>query len=232
MFKKTLMTLGKKVLSLALIFNFVVSLVSSLSILCGQYLGTFRKDLYKPYLVDSSLFWFIALTSTLNIVPARMLGKVNIRRILFHHYVYGFLSLLIYIVLWMLFSLLHIPNLTVFPHYEFQSYQSFTTLFLYWGITLIIDDAPDISPRILHILNRIRREICKVNRLIMKVHLVSSFVSIYIATSIFLWHFENDFLMGNYSLLDFTYILLIVNLFITALYGLKIARRGTWLKYF
>ncbi len=229
MLKKTLIALGKKVLSLALIFNFVVSLISSLSVLYSQYWGIFREDLYKPYLVDSSLFWFIVLTSILNIIPARMLGKVNIRRILFHHYVYGFLSILIYIVLSILFSLLHTSNFIAF---QYQDSQPFMVLLLYWGITLIIDDMPDVSPKILHILNRIKKEVHKINGLIMKIHLISSFVSIYVAICTFLWYFENNFLIGNYSLLDFTYTLFVINLFITAIYGLKIAGKRTWLKYF
>ncbi len=223
MFKKTLVILGRKALSLALIFNFIASLISSLSILYSHYLGKSHEELYKPYLADGSLFWFVVLTSVLNIVPARMLGKVNIRRILFHHYVYGFLSIFISVILSILLSLLHVSN--------FQYSQSFIILLLYWGITLIIDDMPDVSPIILRILNRIKKEVYKMDKMIAKVHLISSFISTYVATCIFLWYFGNNFLAGNYPLLDFTYSLFIVNLFITALYGLKTAKKGIWLKY-
>ncbi len=231
MSEKTLVALGKKILGLALIFNSLVSLISALSIMYSQYVGLCPSSLYKPYLPDISLFWFVALASTLNIIPAKMLGKVTLKRILFHHYVYGFLSILLYIFLAAAFSLIHTSTLIVPLYYNIQSGETFMILLLYWGITLVIDDISDVSPRIARILNHIWEKARKINKPIMATHLISSFITIYIVLCMSLWHIKNGFLTNSSILLNFMSAPFIVNLLITSLYGLKIAGNKMWLKY-
>ncbi|MEM2341698.1 MAG: hypothetical protein QXX94_03615 [Candidatus Bathyarchaeia archaeon] len=222
MSRETLVALGKKAIGLTLIYNSIVSLLSSISILCGAYMGFSAGFISSPYSISSLPFLFVVLTSMLNIVPAKIIGKVNLRRILFHHYVYGILSIVVY------FAFTILPFLT--NKFIPSGYQAYLSLLLYWGLTLMIDDLADISPRIAHFLDRVKRKVKEMGESIQNVHLISNFISSYAVIQVLLWSFKEGFLLSYNPFLGTLHILLIANLLITALYGLKIYKEKIWLK--
>ncbi|MBS7634171.1 hypothetical protein KEJ34_01540 [Candidatus Bathyarchaeota archaeon] len=219
MFKKALSAISRKMLGLILISNSIASLISSLGFLWGSCLNVPIR-FHETCFVSKLLFVFVALTSVLNLSPAKTLGKIEIRRLLFHHYVYGFMLILLYFTSAMLLSIMQ-PWV-----WEGQGY---LILLLYWGAALVIDDIYDVSPRIAVLLDAFARRAHRLGSLILIVHAISSLVSIYVAFRVLVWHLENTFLLGINSFLSFARIFLMANLFITAFYGLEIVKSRAWL---
>ena len=85
----TSLAYGKKVCSLALTFNSLLTIVSVLGVLEGFYSAKYAWKPYPPYLVDASLFWFAVLAAMFNIYFVVRLGRVKTGRLWFHHYVWG-----------------------------------------------------------------------------------------------------------------------------------------------
>jgi len=219
MLREDLRIVIRKALSLTLIFNSVTSLFFSLSVLFGVYVG-FSYLIHGPHPIDTLLLFFVALTSMLNIVPAQIFGRVNIKRILFHHYVYGFLSIAAYLV----FAALHsIAFPQIFPFYG--------SLLLYWGLTLIIDDAPDISPKLTRLINFIGEKIGRIGGAIQAIHLISDLVSAYVTLQISLHIFKTN-LLTSVAFSGIIYLLPIIGFSVTTIYGLKVCREAIWIKRF
>ncbi|MEM2912728.1 MAG: hypothetical protein QXR06_00125 [Candidatus Bathyarchaeia archaeon] len=211
--------MSRKMLGLILIFNSIASLISALGILSDSCLNVPIR-FHETYFVNKLLFVFVVLTSILNLAPAKTLGKIEIRRLLFHHYVYGFMFILLYFTSAMLLSIMQLWV------WEGQIY---IILLLYWGAALVIDDIYDISPRIAVLLDAVTRRVRRLGSLILIVHAISSLASVYVAIQVLVWHLENTFLLGINSFLNFACIFLMANLFITAFYGLKIVKSRVWL---
>lgn len=210
-----LKALGKKALSLLVMFNSLVTFASSLGIIHGSLLGH-GSSLCGPH-PACFLLPFIALTATLNIIPVKFMGRADIRRPLFHHYVYGLLSILLYLVLAVLFSF--IGNLA--------DGQVYLAMPLYWGIALILDDVSDVSPRIRDLLNALKAKFSGLSNIIMWTHRLSSVISFYAAISMTLWHIGKAPLIESIAQTMF-----MVSSLITAVCGLKVSCGKVWLKYF
>jgi hypothetical protein len=225
---KTLAKLGRKTLSLALIFNSIVSLTSAANILAIFYLNWQAWRPYSPYLLDGSLFWIVVVTAALNIVPAKLIGKVEIERILFHHYVYGFLTSSISLTLMAVFAPAYIFALLT-PSLGGQTIGFYSCLFfVYGGLTLTIDDLHDVSLRLDRALDRLRLWVCKSGATLHRVHLVSSLVTVYTAISICAWFLENSLSNEIWSLWDVFNMVLVISLLITGLCGLKAVKAKCW----
>jgi hypothetical protein len=225
--------LGRKTLSLALIFNSILSIASVANILAIFLLNGQGWQLYSPYLLDGSLFVLVIMTAILNIVPAKFIGKVKIKRILFHHYVYGFLASSISLTLIAVFAPAYIL-VFIMPSLGFQTtglqmVMIYSGLFfVYGGLTLMIDDIRDVSLRLGKTLDKLKLRAYKSGKTLQKVHLVSSFATVYTAASIFVWFLANNTLMEAWSLWDIFNIVFASSLFITGLWGLKAVKAKYW----
>ena len=192
--------LRRKALSLALMFNSVVSLVYAAEMLASVYMSRYGWRPYSPYLIDGSVLWMAILAALLNIVPAKLIGKVDIRRILFHHYVYGFLASSISLLLIAFFAPACLFYLLM-PSLGFQTISLQTVpvhaglFFVYGGLTLVIDDIGDVSLRFADLLERLSMKARKSSRALQSVHLSSSLMSIYILMCGFLWFLQNSVLL-------------------------------------
>jgi len=230
---KIVAAIGRKLLGLALIFNSIVSLTSAANILASFYINRFSWQPFSPYLIDGSLFWFVILAAVLNIVPAKLVGKADIKRVLFHHYVYGFLSIFTTLALVVLLApacifILLVPS-SGFQVNCFQNIATYAGLFfLYGGLTLIIDDMYDISLRSGRIFDKARRRIRGLGRTLQAIHLSSSLISIYITVCAILWCLENRVLLENWPLWELANILFTANLLVTGIWGLKVAKEKLW----
>jgi len=91
---RVLVRIGRKILGLSLIFISLISLYSAINNLAGFYRSRPWWSPYSPYIIDGSILWVLVPVSLLNIAPARSIGRAKVGRIVFHHYVYGFLTVI------------------------------------------------------------------------------------------------------------------------------------------
>ena len=85
----------KKIFSLALIFNALITVACVAGILFGYYMSYPYWHPYAPYLINGNLFWLAIAAGVINIFPSAAIGRaLHTGRFLFHHYVYGFFVLL------------------------------------------------------------------------------------------------------------------------------------------
>lgn len=225
--------LGKKILSLGLIFNSLIGLISVGNILAGYYAARPWWQPYSPYLLDGSLFWVATLTALLNIVPSKMVGKVHIRRLFFHHYVYGFLTMMsstLFIAFLMPTSLtaLFKPTSSI----ESMSLQSLILyaqlFFLYGGFTLLLDDLPDTSLTVNRILNQMGEKVRRSGKMLQFVHLCSSAITIYISLAIFLWLVKEYLWISQWPMWFLSHVISIVSLVINGVWGLRVTKKKIW----
>jgi hypothetical protein len=230
---KISVAIGKKVLSLALIFNSVVSLVSAINMLASFYIDNYQWRPYSPYLIDGSFLWFIVLTAVLNISPAKSIGKVKIGRILFHHYVYGFLATSISLLLIVIYApayviLLLMPSLG-FQTSGFQTIPVYAGLFfIYGGLTLVIDDMYDMSLGMGRMLDGLKMRLQKSGRTLQAIHLCSGLMSTYVLMCGILWYLDNDFWVKSWPLWDASHIIFMSSLLVTNVWALKAVKGRLW----
>ncbi|RLI33890.1 hypothetical protein DRO56_00625 [Candidatus Bathyarchaeota archaeon] len=209
--------LFKKILSLAVSFNSLMAAASAGRNLLDFYLcgGGWRP--YSPYLLDGNLLWAAVLSSLVNIRSSVKIGKVRIKRILFHHYVWGFIVLIIssLLLLWH-YSL---SPLQLFTEVYFTGdYRIFVFAFLIMGgITLILDDLQDIRP-LNGLLTRLSINPKNHVRALRVAKYLFHTLSIYISLSILLW------LLDHPWRLDPSWVVYIGSLFINGLLGFVISR--------
>jgi len=132
---------AKKVLSLAMIFNSLLSIVYAMGLLRGYYIN--KWALYEPYLISGTLFWALIPASFVNIFPSTLIGKVKTGRLWFHHYVYGLIVSTLSIIFVIFCAPISIIDL--FIAYTTNASVNVGRFFLLGGLTLVLDDLPDVS---------------------------------------------------------------------------------------
>jgi len=228
--------LAKKILSLALTFNSIISIISVGNILGGSYtIGPLGRPYspYSPYNLHGSLFGIVILTAFLNIIPSRMIGKVHIDRFLFHHYFYGFLAMISSISLiaslWpgSLTSVLT-PTSTS-ASLSFQGLVFYTDLFfLYGGLTLFLDDLPDVSLRLNKVLSRLKGRAQKSSKTLQFVHLCGSLITIYVSLALFAWFIEGYRWLKDLPMWFWSHAITVLSLLINGSWGLKVTKKKIW----
>ena len=180
----TSLAYGKKVCSLALTFNSLLTIVSVLGVLEGFYSAKYTWKPYPPYLVDGSLFWFAVLAAMFNIYFVVRLGRVKTGRLWFHHYVWGFALFALACVLLLLFG-----SISFFGIFVGNGYSIFVNagrFFALGGLTLFIDDFADVSKRLTFVLRFVRSKVYRIRGSIRIVQGVLGFMSLYIFLSVIL----------------------------------------------
>ena len=230
---KILPAVAKKTLGLSLIFNSIVVIISILNILFTYYRSGFSWKPYSPYLLDSSLYWLAAATALLNIAPAKLIGKVKMKRLVFHHYVYGFIAILTATFLIAVFAPTYILIVLMPSSFQTRGFPIipiyFSLCFVYGGLTLIIDDIYDVSFRLANLFDGIRVKISKRSGLLQKAHLLASSVSVYLSFCSLFWYVKNFFWLKYVPVQNLAHIIFMSNLFISSLWGLKIIKGKIWL---
>jgi len=227
--------LGRKILCLAVIFNSIVSMLLAGNLLYVFYTNRLMQHPYWPYLLDGSLLWFVIAASLLNIVTAKILGNVDLKRIKFHHYFYGFIASTISFIFMTLFAPTYLFTLLM-PMLISNACSSATMpisaafLLLYGGMTLIIDDIQDISLKLGRAFNNLKKKLHGFGRPLETFHLFSSALSTYVTLSIILWAFANGLYSGESLLPSLSAGVFALNFLITSLWGLGISKKGFWLK--
>jgi hypothetical protein len=100
----------KKIFSVSLVFNALLTIACIVSILGGVYWTYSGWKPFSPYLADGNLFWFAIAAAVLNLYPSASLGRsLHTGRFLFHHYLYGF----IVIALTIAYVVVFVPGVTL-----------------------------------------------------------------------------------------------------------------------
>ena len=185
---------GKKIGSLALAFNSLLSIVSVLGVLEGFYSARYHWKPYPPYLIDGSFFWFAVLAAMFNIYLVVRIGRVKTGRLWFHHYVYGFAIFVLACALLLLFGSISFFGIFVGNGYSFAVNAG--RFFALGGLTLFIDDFADVSKRLTFVLRLVRSKVYRVRGAIRVVQGVLGFMSFYISLCVI---FSTSLLQGSNS---------------------------------
>jgi len=219
--------LGIKILSLAVIFNSVLSVIFAGDILYIFYAKPASHP-YQPYLLDGFLFCFVIIASILNIITAKILGDVDLKRIKFHHYFYGFMMSGISFVFIALFAPSYLFTLLM-PTSISDNYSSAALLMVYGGMTLVINDIQDVSLKLRTFFNNLKRKIQSFGMMVEMLHLCSCVVSIYVTLSVIIWGFVNRVYSKGFIIPEFSAGFFTLNLLITSIWGLGVVKKRFWL---
>jgi hypothetical protein len=133
---------GRKILSVSLLFNALLTITCAVSILSGFYAAYPLWKPFTPFLLDGNLFWIVIAGAIINIFPAAHVGKVHTGRLWFHHYVYGF-AVMACSVAWIAFFS-SVSLLNIFFVYSTDVAVNIGRFFFIGGLTLVLDDLPDV----------------------------------------------------------------------------------------
>jgi hypothetical protein len=218
----SIFTYLKKTFSLSLILNSLITLATISGILYGFYHEWPNWKPYAPYLINGNLFWVVVAAALINIFPSAAIGRcLHTGRLWFHHYVYGFFVLIssaFFIIaftsvsLIMLF-LINSSNLAV----------NAGRFFVLTGLTLFLDDLPDVSKRVESVLNKIKAGFCHIRKAIHFLQLGTGIVSFYVFVAVALsFSHKASFTVSN--------CLTMGTFLITSITSFACFRRGAWLK--
>ena len=175
--------LCKKTFSLTLVFNALLTIACSTGIIAGFYWFFPDWQPFYPYLFNGNVFWFVIAAAAINVFPSAMLGrKLKTGRFLFHHYFYGFLVLA--------FASLYVTAFTpVSLHTIFLVNNTSVAVntgrfFLLGGLTLVLDDLPDVSKRVESSLNWLKEKVLKRQRFMIAAQALTGGISIYLSATV------------------------------------------------
>ena len=216
--------LVKKLFSLSLIFNALLSVACVVGVLAGFYWLYDNWRPFYPYLFNGNLLWIVIAAAVINIFPSAALGRtLKTGRFLFHHYVYGLIVLfatVAYIVLLTPASLL-----TIFFVNNTSIAVNIGRFFILGGFTLLLDDLPDVHIRIEAALNWIKQKAHQAGKIILVAQLLTGAVSLYISVAVCLFIIQNPqwFTIAN--------LMLISTVFLTSVASFVFVKRRVWLKF-
>lgn len=182
-------TICKKIFSVSLVFNALLTIACAVSILSGVYLYYPGWKPFEPYLLDGGFYWFAIAGAIINIYPSAMVGrKLHTGRFLFHHYFYGIIVIAaaaLYIVFFTPVSLL-----TLFLGFNETIEVNIGRFFILGGLALLLDDLPDASKRIEGHLNWMKNKAIQVPRVIGLLQAITGGFTFYVSATL-LWGMVN-----------------------------------------
>ncbi|MCW4002561.1 MAG: hypothetical protein NWE95_01415 [Candidatus Bathyarchaeota archaeon] len=215
--------LAKKIFSVSLVFNALLTIGCTIGILAGYYWYYHDWQPFSPFLVSGALFWVAIAAAAINIFPSAGIGRaLHTGRFLFHHYLYGLLVLVcaaFYVVFFTPVSLL-----TLFFVDNTSVAVNVGRFFVLGGFTLLLDDLPDVHTSVESALNWLKAKVLQAGRFISLIQLVCGAVSFYIFVAITIGMYYNPQWV---TLANF---ILIGTLFITSLTSFIFVKKRVWLK--
>ena len=212
----------KKIYSIALILNALITVASVVGILSGFYISYPYWRPYAPFLIDGNLFWIAIAAGVINIFPSAAIGRaLHTGRFLFHHYVYGFFVLLSTSACVTAFTSIPLPSLFFVESYNVGVNAG--RVFFLAGLALFLDDLPDVSKRVESGLNRIKKKAYRIRKSLHILQFVTGVFALYCCLSILLSTIvdssralPNSFVIGS--------------LLITSITSFVCLKRKAWLK--
>ena len=211
----------KKIFSISLVFNSLLTIACAVGIISGFYFYYSDWHPFAPYLIHGSIFWVVIAAAVINLYPSAMLGrKLHTGRFLFHHYFYGFL-VLVCACLYVVF-LTPVSLLTIFFVNNTSIDINIGRFFILGGLTLLLDDLPDVSTRIEFHLNWIKAKALNIPRFLIITQIITGFFALYLSIAL---------LLGMLNVPEWVtvanFLLLLTTLF-TAMTSFIFAKRRFW----
>ena len=204
-----------------MIFNSLLTIVYTIGLLSAYYVLYPGWKPYFPYIFNGQLFWIIIPAAIFNIFPVVNIGKVDTGRLWFHHYVYGFIVAAIAAISTAVWA----PSaiLTLFTMNSTETGLNVGRFFILGGLTLIIDDMPDISSRLKTGLRLMKSQAQRYGKILHAVQLMMGLVMLYffIAITVYLPQHPPEITLANAILLG--------TLLVTTLTSFANVKRRDWL---
>jgi hypothetical protein len=218
-----LWVLVKKIFSVSLVFNALLTIGCIAGIFGGFYGYYHDWHPFGPYLISGNLFWVAIAAAVINIFPSAGLGRsLHTGRFLFHHYFYGILVLVFSAIYVSFFTSVNLLNIFLVNDTSVQV--NVGRFFLLGGLTLLLDDLPDVSARMESSLNWLKAKAGQGARIMSAVQIVCGAVSFYIFTAVVLSVYSNT------QFVTFANLMLIGTLFITSVTSFIFIKRSVWQK--
>jgi len=212
----------KKIFSLSLILNSLVTLACVAQIMFNNYHAFPYWQPYSPYLVNGSVFFLVIVGALVNIFPSASVGRtLHTGRVWFHHYVYGFFVLLSAVVFVEVFT--SVSLFSLFLVYTSDIAVNVGRFFVLAGLTLCLDDLPDVSRRVESTLNRLKSKAYRGRKILHLLQLFTGSVSFYVFLAVTLWTTKHPELIVEASVMISTFL-------VTSLTSFAFVKRGAWLK--
>jgi hypothetical protein len=212
----------KKTFSLALVFNALITIAAVAGIIFGFYRSYPNWQPYTPWLINGNLFWLALVAAIINIFPSAAIGRaLHTGRFLFHHYVYGFFVLLSSSAFVTIFTPIPLPSLFLVESSNVAVNAG--RVFELAGLTLLLDDLPDVNKKIERGLNWIKTKAFQVRKSLHVFQFATGCFAFYCGFSILLDSIGNsDHTLSN----SFA----IVSLLLTGVTSFACVKRKAWLK--
>ncbi len=194
--------LTKKLISLSLIFNALVTISYALGILGGFYWFFEDWQPFYPFIVDGNIFWLVIFAATLNIVPSARLGRnLKTGRLFFHHYFYGALVLVLGMLF--VFAFTNVSLWTLFLIENSSLLVNGARFLILGGLTLILDDLPDTSKLAKSSIKFVKIKTHSIQKATSIVRFVLGITSLYVLVAVSLAMVQNTqwATLANYILL-------------------------------
>jgi hypothetical protein len=218
-----LWVITKKIFSVSLVFNALLTIGCTVGILGGFYWYYHDWHPFAPYLINGNLLWVAIAAAVINIFPSAGLGRsLHTGRFLFHHYFYGILVLVFSVIYITFFTPVNL--LTIFLVNDTSVQVNIGRFFLLGGLTLLLDDLPDVSERLESSLNWFKSKIGQGGQVMSVVHAVCGVVSFYLFTGIAFSVYNTP------QFVTVANVMLIGTLFITSITSFIFVRKRVWLK--
>ncbi|HLN89488.1 MAG TPA: hypothetical protein VK253_05425 [Candidatus Binatia bacterium] len=213
----------KKIFSVSLVFNALVSIGCAAGILSGFYWRYQNWQPFAPYLVSASLFWVLIVAAIINIYPSAGLGRsLHTGRLFFHHYFYGFLVLILSMIYIVIFT--PVSLLSIFFINSTSIEVNVGRVFLLGGSALVLDDLPDVHGKIESTLNWLKAKAGQGGKIISAIHLITGAISFYLFVAITLA------LIYDPPSMTVANLIVLGSVFITGVTSFIFVKRSAWLK--
>jgi len=213
----------KKIFSVTLIFNALVSIGCSAGILSGFYWRYHNWQPFAPYLISAVAFWVLIVAAVINIFPSAALGRsLHTGRLFFHHYFYGFLVLIFSSLYIVFFTPVYLPNI-FFVNSTSIDINAGRVLLL-GGLALVLDDLPDVHGKVESSLNWLKEKVGQGGKLVSVVHIITGAITFYIFVAISLAMFYNP------ASATVANLIVTASGFITGVTSFIFVKRSVWLK--
>jgi hypothetical protein len=173
----------KKLFSLTLILNALITVATISGILYGFYHAWPWWKPYAPYLISGNFFLIAAAAALINIFPSASIGRaLHTGRFLFHHYVYGFFVLLMSSIYVLAFT--SVSLIMLFLVNTGSMAVNTGKFFVLAGLTLVLDDLPDVSRKVESTLNWLKSQAYRIRKVVNILQFVTGAITLYIFLAI------------------------------------------------
>jgi hypothetical protein len=212
----------KKVFSLTLMLNSMITLTSIATMLYGFYHSWPYWKPYSPYLISGNVFLLVGAAGLINIFPSASIGrKLHTGRFLFHHYVYGAVVMATSAFCVVAFTSVSLVSLFLIgtPNVAINAGR----LFVLMGFIMFLDDLPDVSKRVESTLNKIKSGFCRIRMGIHILQLSMGLVTLYVFLAVAASSIAHSSLTISNSIIMGTFL-------VTSITSFAFVARKEWLK--